>query len=50
VKHESIDLEAGSYFVYIRKLSQGAPFGTGIGLDLLSASIIEFHGLEIDPD
>ena len=33
------------YVVTLRKLTQGAPYGTGVGMELLADSVFEFNGL-----
>ncbi|GMH68824.1 hypothetical protein TL16_g05015 [Triparma laevis f. inornata] len=43
----TLALPEDAVFVTLRKLTQAAPFGTGISEKLLAASVWEYHGMEI---
>ncbi|GMI11106.1 hypothetical protein TrVE_jg9602 [Triparma verrucosa] len=43
----TLNLPKDASFVTIRKLTQAAPFGTGIGEKALAASVWEYHGVEV---
>mmetsp|Transcript_30001 Transcript_30001/g.59587 ORF Transcript_30001/g.59587 Transcript_30001/m.59587 type:complete len:428 (+) Transcript_30001:70-1353(+) len=45
LQEDALKIPSDSSYVTLRKLTQAAPYGTGIGEKLLAGSVFEFHGL-----